>query len=306
MSDRADAAATPALVPRPGPVAVKLARNFDEAGPDSLVVIDRHGDLVPWTRLRALSLASRAARFTLFVLSSVLLLQYFGLLGLAAGVAAWTASFLRRARAADQWRVSALIQAGRLDEAEALCKLLGRRAGRPLRAWVHRSLAVIEGRRGRHARALDEVRAALKLTGTRRDAATELLALQEIRLLCDVGRVGEARARIDSRAAPERGEVVVVQRWLTELYVMFHERRLSLDEDELWRRAQRALKLSGGAPLLALAGWAYAERRDDDLAAHLLGEAADRFVPWMKRGSPALWAFVEERLGRALPDEEAA
>jgi len=297
VSDRSTALA------RPVPVAAKLARTLDEAGPDALVVIDRRGDLIPLGRLRALSLASRAAGFTLFALTAFFMFQALGGIGLAlpVGLALWQAA--RRARWSAQWRVAALIQAGRLDEAEALCEALARRpGGRQGRVWLHRNRSVIASRRGRHDLALDETRAALKRAAGRDDAAIELLALQEIRLLCDVGRVGEARARLDGRSAPSRGEVVIVQRWLTEQYVQFHENRPALDEDELWRRAQRALKLSGGAPLLALCAWAYVARRDDDMAEHLTGEAADRFVPWMKRASPSLWRFVEERLGRALPD----
>jgi hypothetical protein len=303
-----DTAPQTALVHRPevesAPVIVKLARTFDEAGPDSLVIIDRHGDLIPLWRLRALSILSRAAGMTLFVMASIVMIQWAGILGLGVPVALGLLSVSRRARWATQWRISALIQAGRLDEAEALCGfLVQRRARRPLQAWVHRSLAIIESRRGHHASALEQVRAALRRVAVRRDASTELLAYQEIRLLCDVGQIGEARARLESRKDAERGEVVVVQRWLTELYVQFFERKLTLDEEELWTRSQRALKLSGGAPLLALCAWAFAERRDDDMATHLVEQAVDRFVPWMRLAAPVLWKWVEERLGRPVTVE---
>jgi hypothetical protein len=319
VSAAEDAEKPGALVPAPNPgelirrglttpAALKVARTLDEAGPDAVVVIDRHGDLMPWWRLRALSALSSGITFGLFALVSLTMVQAFGLAGLAAPMLLGLLATGRNQRRRIEWRAMALVQAGRLDEAEAVCQwMLARRGSRQHRAWAHRCLAIVESRRGRHAAALSEVRAALKMVGGGRWQATmELLALQEIRLLVETGQLGEARARLEGRKAQAgrvSGEVVEVQRWLTELYLQFAERKLTVDDDELWRRGQRALKLSGGAQLLALCAWGFAERRDDDMASHLLGEAADRYVPWMKRVSPALWAWVESRLGRALPEE---
>jgi hypothetical protein len=76
----------------------------------------------------------------------------------------------------------------------------------------------------------------------------------------------------------------------------------------LWARSQRALRLAGGAQLLALCSWAHfvrGERNDEEMARHLLDEAVDRFVPWMKSSAPALWSWVEAKLGRPLPDRSA-
>jgi hypothetical protein len=306
----------PARVRDDPPPRLELARSLDEAGPDAVVVLDRHGDLVPWPRLHRWAVVQQALAFSVLALASLLAVEWLGWMGLATPIAAVLTLAGGRRRSTWEWRAMALIQSGRDDEAEALCRSIverpsgsTRRARRQRAAWAHRCLAIIANRRGDAERALVEVRAALPLVAADRpQAVNELLVYQEVRLLADLGRMGEARARFEGRPQPTRGEVLIVQHGMTELYLAFAEGKLQIDDDVLWARAQRALRLSGGAQLLALCAWAFllpGARRDEEMARHLLDEAVDRFVPWMKRSAPSLWSWVEGQRGAKLPDGSA-
>jgi hypothetical protein len=123
----------------------------------------------------------------------------------------------------------------------------------------------------------------------------DVLAYLEIALLVNLGRTGEARARLDGRGTPPQGNYLKVQHWTADLYVQFAEGRCTIDEDQLWERSHAALQITGAAQLLALCSWAYGERRDAEMAAHLLDQAVDRAEPGMAQRAPALWRWVETK-----------
>jgi len=197
-------------------------------------------------------------------------------------------------------RAAALIQADRLEEAEVLCQqMLGARfVPKRLRAAAHQNLAAIATRRGEFETALDHVRKAIRLRHSAlraKNVLVDILSYAEVTLLVNLGRVGEARARMDARGTVPEGDFLRVQHWTADLYVQFSEGQLRLEDDALWERSQAALRITGASHLLALCSWAYTLRRDDDMSTHLLTEAIDRAEPSTAVSSPSLWRWVEQR-----------
>ncbi|MSP62746.1 MAG: hypothetical protein EXR72_20930 [Myxococcales bacterium] len=281
---------------------ITLPRSLDEVQPGAMLFLDGNGDLLaPW-KYRAAQLVDSAAWMALIAVASLgFALGPAGLLGPLLLTALYISVAARRQAA---WRPLMLYAQGRLDDAAACCEEeIGR--ARSLRglAIARHCLGAIEARRGNHRAALLHVREARRLCegDLRLRASAELLALEEIWQLVNVEEVAEARALLDRRRPPERGEVAKVRYLGVDLYVQFAERRLTLDDEALWERARRALRLSSGASLLALCAWAHAERRDEEMAAHLIEQARDRYVPSMRGHAPSLWEWVEQRSG-PLPE----
>ena len=199
-------------------------------------------------------------------------------------------------------QAATLIGKGRLIEAEALCReVLGGRGGaRALMAAAHHDLSVIATRRGDQEEALLHLRAAIRLAHSawRRSVQVEVLAYQEIRLLVALGRVGEARARMQARGDEPEGDYLRLLHATAELAVCFGENVPPRDEDVLWERSRAALRISQGAvELLGLCAWAFDRRGDGDMADHLAGEARERAEAEDRAALPALWAWIDQRGG---------
>ncbi len=287
-----------ALVKREAPE-LRLARTLEEAGHGTFVHIDGRGEVRSPTRYRAMAAAAYGLSGIAVVAATAFYVGVFGPMGAAVGLLFGGAFWLGLARGRRMTRAAALIQADRLDEAEALCRqtLSGRLVPRRLRAVAHQNLSAIAVRRGDFEGALAEVRKAIKLrhSSLRRSVYLDVLAYVEIALLVNLGRVGEARARLDGRGKPPEGNYLRVQHWTVDLYVQFAEGRCALDEDALWERSQAALRITGAAQLLALCAWGYGERRDEDMASHLLEQAIDRAEPHAEKRAPLLWKWVESK-----------
>jgi hypothetical protein len=206
-----------------------------------------------------------------------------------------------------------LIAHDRLDEAEALLGEVGKSWPRPksARALIEQNLAAIAGRRGDFEGALTHQRAAMQLyarAGRRgRSAMARLVEYAEITTLVNLGRVGEARHRLDERLAnPPRGNYLKLQAWVAELYVCLAEGEHRLDGDQLHERARSALQITGAAALLGLCAWAHYQIGDPDQGAHLLAEAFDRRDGQLiERLLPKLHTWMEEHAkeARAAKDE---
>ena len=240
--------------------------------------------------------------------------------GLAAGVVFGGAIAIGIARRRRLRRVAELIADNRLAEAERLCRhaLSGRFVPRAISAAAHHNLGIIASRRGEFAIALEEVRASAKLRQgglrlSRRNVYADILGYAEITLLVNLGRTGEARARLDARSVtpvglPE-GDLLALLHIAADLSVQFAEGRPTLDNDQLWDCSRRALRLHSAPHLLALCAWAHAEfaspsiTGDDsnlEMSDHLLAEALDRVraTPESPITFPSLWAWVESRRPR--------
>jgi hypothetical protein len=111
----------------------------------------------------------------------------------------------------------------------------------------------------------------------RRSAMARLVEYSEVTTLVNLGRVGEARQRLEQRKSePVRGDYLRLQFWVAELYVCLAEGEHRFDGDALHERARAGLAITGAAALLGLCAWAHAEAGDTDQAWHLLREALDR------------------------------
>ena len=91
------------------------------------------------------------------------------------------------------------------------------------------------------------------------------------------------------------GDFLRTLHWTADLAVQFAESQLVLDEDELWERSGMALRITGAATLLALCGWAYAQRGEAEMADHLIAEAMERSDGDTATGFPRLWAWARDR-----------
>ncbi len=262
---------------------VVLARTLEEAEPRTFVHIDGRGQVRSPARYRAIEMATYGAMGGLTLAITLVYGAALGLPGVAVGgaVAFWFAFLLRRGRSLQ--KATVLIAHDRLDEAEALLAQVARSWPRPksARALIEQNLAAIRARRGDFEGALSHQRAAMELyarSGRRgRTAMARLVEYAEITTLVNLGRVGEARHRLDERLkTPANGNYLQLQAWVAELYVCLAEGEHRLDADQLHERARTGLTITGAAALLGLCAWAHYHAGDKDQGAHLLGEAIDR------------------------------
>jgi tetratricopeptide (TPR) repeat protein len=284
---------------------LRLARSLEDAGRGTFVHIDGSGQVRSPARYRAMTGMAYGLSGAVVVAATAFYVSAFGPLGALVGLVFGGAYWLGLSRGRRMTRAAALIQADRLEEAEALCNqtLGGRLVPRRLRAVAHQNLAAVAARRGDFEGALGEVRKAIKLrhSSLRKSVYLDVLAYVEIALLVNLGRVGEARARLDSRGKAPDGNYLRVQHWTVDLYVQFAEGRLAIEEDALWERSQAALQITGAAQLLALCSWGYAQLRDEDMSNHLLEQAIDRAEANLAQRVPTLWAWVQAQAARRAP-----
>jgi tetratricopeptide (TPR) repeat protein len=282
----------------------KLARSLEEATQGSFVHVDNRGQVRSPARYRMLSTIANGASLVAVASVTALYAARFGTLAAVAVAGVFGATVgMAMLRGRRLNKAARLLQADRLDEAETLCRrtLSGRLVQRRYRAVAHQSLAAIAVRRGQFETALGEARAAMELHARsfRRSVYLDMLAYFEIGLLVNLGRVREARERLDARGPVPEGNYLKLQHWTADLSVQFAEGRLQLDEEQLWVRSKSGLQITRGAQLLALCAWAYFERGDADLGSHLLEQAVDRAEPHSARSAPGLWRWVEEKRPKA-------
>jgi tetratricopeptide (TPR) repeat protein len=229
-------------------------------------------EAVIWGAVGGVTLAVTVVYGALFGLSGVLV---------GAGLAGFLGLSFRRGRMLQ--RATVLLAHDRLDEAEALLRKLvdGWPRNRVLRALAEQNLGAVAARRGDFEGALAHQRAALLIySGSRRRQRSPMARLcqyAEVITLVNLGRVGEARHRLDEREKEvPRGDYLRLQFWVAELYVCLGEDAHRLDGDALHERARTGLAITGAAALLGLCAWAQWKSGDSDLAWHLLREALDR------------------------------
>ncbi len=286
---------------------VVLARTLEEAEPRTFVHIDARGQVRSPARYRAIELATYGAMGGITFAITLVYGAALGLPGVAVGgaVAMWFGWLLRRGRLLQ--KATVLIAHDRLDEAEALLARVARTWPRPksARAFIEQNLAAISGRRGDFEAALGHQRAAMEMyarAGRRgRSAMARLVEYAEITTLVNLGRVGEARQRLEERLAhPPEGNYLKLQAWVAELYVCLAEGEHRLDADQLHERARAGLGITGAAALLGLSAWAHYYVNDKDQGAHLLGEALDRREGQLiERLLPKLHKWMDEHAAEA-------
>jgi tetratricopeptide (TPR) repeat protein len=290
-----------ALVPRSDRVpAVPLARSLQVASQRSFVHVDRRGQVRSPARLRvlqALDYTVIGAALALPVVYTWLFGPLFGVAGLAAtATAVWRVSATRRLK-----RGANLLVHDRLDEAEAALAPVARRgrAPRRLRALAMQNLGACSARRGDHEVALERLREAIRLHGRSRSPLAASARYAEICTLVNLGRTGEARARLAERGPVPTGDYLRVLHWSSELLLALAEGRHTIDERELHERARVALGITSASALLGLLAGAHHHAGDPEQAWHLLGEALDRVDIPLDRLMPALWAWMEAHRAEA-------
>src|SRR5690606_37320985 len=123
----------------------------------------------------------------------------------------------------------------------------------------------------------------------------------EVYLLVNVGRLDEARAKLEELGPVPEGEYYRISHWGAELYLALAEGTHTIDEDELHRRAKDALAITSAAGLLGLLAWAFDQQGDGEMAALLLDEARDRHPGQKLSGPmPLLEAWMQDQAAPSL------
>ncbi len=294
---------------------MELARSLEEAGPRTFVYIDNQGRVRSPVQYRLMQVFSYSMLAAILVGGTALYASLLGPQGLLFGVV-FSALVGRNLRLTRQINQAALLSShDRLDEAEVLLRrLLGRRmVGRRLRALIHHNLGAVATRRGDHEEALVQLRNAIALyqAAWRRSPHLRSCQYGEVIALCNLRRADEARQRLLSLPEQNEGDYLLVKFWTTELYVRFCRGEVPPEDTALWDRAERALRITSSAALLALCAWGFtktpgktAGKQPDtgnlDMAWHLLREAFERLDGEPLRTiMPPLWQWMTENRGTA-------
>ena len=203
-------------------------------------------------------------------------------------------------------RAAVLVNTGRLDEAQAI---LSRWSGARSLQTGNLYGGMLASVRGdlplaleRYSKLLDFLGRLASAGGVRSSQPSLAAARLEgtfhvVRILCDLGRVQEAGALLQSAGQPW-GEYVSILRVVAERYVHFCLGLPTQSHAELAQLAGWASTLRGSWGLLALAGWGYASLGDHAMAARLLAE--ERARPNAGRLAllmPRLWAWMQSVQG---------
>lgn len=278
---------------------MELARSLDEAGPRTFVYVDGKGRVRSPRRYRIVQAMGYTALGALVLGSTLLYTSLFGPLGATLGVLLGIVAGRSLMLTREINQAALLSSHDRLDEAELILRrMLKRRlVARRLRALAHHNLGAVATRRGDHREALNHLREAVALYQASWRKSPHLRSCQygEVIALCNLGRTEEAKGRLDAMREMPEGDYLLVKHWTTQLYLAFCQGRVRLEEDDLWRRAQRALRITSSSALLSLCAWAYKQRGDLDMAWHLLRESYERLdgVPLL-RTMPPLWTWMEQ------------
>jgi hypothetical protein len=296
MVRRAEAAPSPPM---------RLAPSLEQAAPRTFVHVDRKGQVRSPARYKALQAASYGAAAVLVGGVTVMYGALLGVpgVGIGAAFAAYFGWHIRRGRLLH--KATVLLVHDQLDEAEALLRkvLASWRCPRHMAALAEQNLGAVYNRRGNFEEALAHQRAAMTLyaRGNNKSPMRQVVEYAEMITLVNLGRVGEARQRLDQKhgVVPE-GDYLRLQHWGAELYVCLAEGEHKLDADGLHQCAIAALKITGAAALLGLTAWAHWKMNDLDQAWHLLREAYDRREGVrLERSMPLLWAWMEAHAAEA-------
>lgn len=305
-----------ALVKRPSATPVpklEMARTLAEAPPRSFVHVDSKGQVRSPGRYKALQAVSYGAAGAVVAGVTVLYGAILGPAGVAVGlgVGAYMGWHIRRGLKLQE--ATRLLVHDRLDEAEALLNkvLAGWRVPKQLRALAEQNLAAVHTRRGDYEEALKHQRVAMTIYARtrKRSLFARTVEYSEITTLVNLGRVGEARQRLEARLAqgvPE-GDYLRIQHWVAELYVCLAEGEHRISAEDLHTRARAGLAITGAAALLGLTAWAHFHKGDTDQAWHLLREAYDRRKDTaLEKALPRLHEWMEAHADEAGADRQPA
>ncbi|MBX3276303.1 MAG: hypothetical protein KF729_38980 [Sandaracinaceae bacterium] len=285
---------------------VRVADTLADAGPRDLVHVDGKGRVRSRARAQALTVGYWGLVSTLVGIEAYLGYALLGWPGLsiAAALGGWVGWVFTRVGHL-KGGVRSLVSSD-LEGAEAHFERVAhaRLVPRHLKARALAGLAGVARVRGDDALALERIRRAIALSRRPKAALAQTARHHEAQLLARLDRHEEARAVLEEIGEPAPGEYVRLSHHTTELYLAFRAGRHALSDDALHERASFALPITAAAPLLALLGWAFSERGDDEMAELLVGEARDRHPGELLSGPmPDLDRWMREGARVALEDE---
>jgi hypothetical protein len=282
-----------------------MASDLASARPTQLIAVDRKGKVMSPARYQWKMWAWYTYVIGLVGFLNVYVWWVAGPLGLLGSgpFALWVGHVLWRAKQLKH--AGLLVQDMRLEEAARAARACAtsRWVPRAYRGMAQSTLCTIARYQGQDAIALEHLRLARELLH-KKMIQRRVLEFAEVTLLVNLGRLEEARECFEKRSEGERGEIDRLAMITAELYLAFAEGHHDLDETELHERGRYALSLSVGAPLLCLTGWAFRELGDEDMAEHLLKEAADRWHPLYDNLVPRLRPIMLPYLKRSEDEED--
>ena len=278
----------------------RVSASLDTAKPGEVLLLDDQGQVLPpramkraaivgWTIVGGVVAVGAAA-------TSVLVGPVIGAVAGAATLAtlAWHARAGREFR-----RALALASAGRRDEAIAVVATLEKRhLGEQFPPFVDYLSGKLEWQRGNYEGALRRYERARALLAQRKRhrGMYWVCSFDRAQLLAAMGKVDHARtARIELEQAP-RGDYFAMELALTDLIIAFHAGDATLlpDESELYDWAKAALRTSRFGVSVVLLAWAFRERKDEDMATHMLREAPGRLeTEFLAECAPKLDAWLK-------------
>ena len=293
----------------------KLAPNLQVASNRDIVHVDRAGRVRSPLRYRAIHVAYYGLLAALVLAEVALVARLFGNNGpLGAGMGAfvalgltWVAWAVSRQFALR--RAQRALAADRFEEAQRIYRSVLRAPLLPpkYRTFAEQGLGACDAVAGRHEEALAHLQTVLRRHGRARSVQARVARYSEVYLLVNVGRLDEARAKLEALGPVPDGEYYRVSHWGAELYLALAEGRHALDDDELHLRANAALAITSAAPLLGLLAWAFDQRGDEGMSALLLREARDRH-PGQKLSGPLplleAWMEAQALAPASFEDEE--
>ncbi len=287
----------------------RVSASLDAARPGEILLLDEDGQVLGPGAMRRAAMVGWGAVGGMVGMTAVAVGALAGpLIGVLGGAGALGALIVQ-ARAGRAFRKAlALASAGRRDEAlAAVAELERRHVGDQFPPFIDYLTGKLEWQRGQFAEAQRRYeRARARLADRRRGRGMYwVCSFDRAQLMAAAGNVEGARtARVELDLAP-RGDYFAMELALTDLMIAFHGDDASRlpDDEELYDWAKAALRTSRFGVSVALLAWAFGERGEPDMAAHLLREAPARLATeFLPESAPRLSAWLEARLA-ALPPE---
>jgi hypothetical protein len=298
MSDEEGSGARLAVALREPAPAVKIASSLQAASRRDVLHVDGKGRVRSPARYRLLQYGWYASMAGVVAGGTALYYTLIGPSSIAVGAALglWYGHLVRR-----YWSLRdgiKLLTADRFDEAAASFTRTATARGVPrrLRALAEQNLAACKMIGGQYGEALVLYRSSMGRWRSSRTLHAMLARHGEVIALINLGRLPEARARLDALGPPPDGEFLKINHWTVELYLALAGGANAPGEDELFRRSRIALGITTAAGLLGLLAWAYEQRGDRDMSLHLLQECLDRHVgPRLSGVLPLLQKWLDAR-----------
>jgi hypothetical protein len=281
-----------------------LGKSLEQAPKRAFLHVDNKGRVRSPKRYRAIEGLNQVATAGVLVGAPVVLTVGLGPLGLliGAGISGLVGWRMHWSRKLD--RAVRLLVHDRTEEARMLLDQVRSSAllPRSARALAEQNMGACYARERDYEKALEHQLKSIALHKRgRKTLFGHVVDYAAIHSLVNLGRVKEARLRIDEKGAgDDKGDYLRLQHWVAELHVCMAEGEHSIAEDDLYGRAREALGITTAAALLGLLAWAHHHIGDEEQAWLLLHEAIDRQDgDIIERTMPLLGDWMTENADKA-------